>query len=355
MRILIADDLVLERELLVHFLISKGHDVAEAGDGQQAVDAVARERFDLVCLDNVMPLMVGNEAVRQIRKRDKQLGHYTPVLFISSLDDSSEIVASLAFGADDYLIKPINLDILEAKLRVFGRIAAQHRVLEQYRLASEDDKAFGRHVLDHLTRTSRGFSQEVRHFTRPHDQLGGDLFAAARAPDGTIHALLADAMGHGLAASLATVVLAQVFYAMVERNQPFVTIISEANAKLKMLLPAGFFVAAAFVRADLPPRRVQIWNGGIPIVRLHSRAGVLKNFPSAHPPLSVLAPLEFDAGTEEYQSAVPSQLLLATDGATEALEDELSGESNLKFDELIQLISDVPTHDDATVAALELL
>src|SRR5829696_2774904 len=116
MRILVADDSVAERMLLCQFLLNKGHIVAQAGDGQEAVAAVMHQRFDLVLLDSIMPIMVGNEAVRHIRKRDAHTGRYTPVLFVSGLSDPTEVVASLAFGADDYLSKPIDLDILEAKL-----------------------------------------------------------------------------------------------------------------------------------------------------------------------------------------------------------------------------------------------
>src|SRR5690349_19618807 len=325
MRILIANDSLPERKVIAQFLHQRGHDVADADDGQEALDVLARGRFDLVILDRIMPRMVGNEAVRQIRRQDNELGRYTPVLFVSALDDSTEIVASLGLGADDYLTRPIHWDILEAKLRVFDRIASQHRALEQYRLASEDDKAFGRHVLGHLTRANQGFNEEVRHFTRACDHLSGDLFAYARSADGTVFALIADAMGHGLAASLATVVLAQTaytmvertqwldgiineanathrkvlppgfvvtaaslatvvlaqtFYTMVERNQWLDVIINEANATLRKVLPPGFFVAAAFVEMRPPVRHVQVWNGGIPLVRLQSMQGVIKTFDS---------------------------------------------------------------------------
>jgi DNA-binding response OmpR family regulator len=350
MRILIADDSLPERNVVTQFLHQKGHDVAHADDGQEALEVLARERFDLVILDSIMPRMVGNEAVRQIRRQDKALGRYTPVLFVVGLDDSTAIVASLGLGADDYLTRPIQWDILEAKLRVFDRIASQHRALEQYRLASEDDKAFGRHVLDHLTRANQGFTEEVRHFTRPCDHLSGDLFAYARSADGTVFALLADAMGHGLAASLATVVLAQTFYTMVERNQSLDVIINEANATLRKVLPPGFFVAAAFVETRPPVRHVQVWNGGIPLVRLQSIQGVIKAFDSAHPALGVLPEAQFSAETDGYQSTAAGELLLATDGATEALADRLSEGSYLGFDEVVQRIMSVPTHDDATVA-----
>jgi DNA-binding response OmpR family regulator len=354
MRILIAADSLPERKVVAQFLHQKGHDVAQVDDGQEALEAIARERFDLVILHSIVPRMVCNEAVRQIRRQDKELGRYTPVLFVCALDDSTEILASLASGADDYLTKPIHWDILEAKLRVFDRIASQHRALDQYRFASEDDKASGRHVLDHLTRANQGFSEEVRRFSRPCDHLSGDLFAYARSADGTIFALLADAMGHGLTASLATVVLAQVFYTMVERNQSLAAIINEANATLRNVLPPGFFVAAAFVMTRPPVRHVQVWNGGIPLVRLQSMEGVIKTFDSAHPALGVLSEAQFSAQTDGYQFTAAGELLLATDGATEALADRFSEALYLGFDEVAQRITSVPTHDDATVAEVRL-
>jgi len=74
MRNLVADDSAAERALLCQFLINKGHVVEQVTDGQEAVAAVTRQRFDLVLLDSIMPVMVGNEAVRYIRKRDAHMG-----------------------------------------------------------------------------------------------------------------------------------------------------------------------------------------------------------------------------------------------------------------------------------------
>jgi len=353
MRILVADDSVEERNLLAGFLARRGHSVEWVEDGQGAVNAAAREAFDLVLMDSIMPNMVGNQAVRLIRKQDKQGGHYTPVIFVSSLDDPSEIVASLGFGADDYLIKPIDWDVLEAKLRVFARISSQHRALEKYRLAAEADKAFGRQVLEHLTRANRSFGDDVRHFSRPADQLSGDLFAYARASGGVTYALLADAMGHGLPPSLTAVLLADLFYAMAKRNQPLAVIAAEANSKLKALVPAGFFIAAAFVRMEPHIRRLQVWNGGIPLVRLLDRQRVLKAFPSTHPALAVLAPHEFDATVDEFVSPLPGELLLATDGLTEALGEALPDDAACGFDEIMGRLDGIEAQDDVSLAALK--
>ncbi|MEO8039684.1 MAG: SpoIIE family protein phosphatase [Betaproteobacteria bacterium] len=354
MRILVADDSPLERKLLAAFLLRRGHTVVEVEDGRQAVAANARQHFDLVFMDSIMPNMVGNEAVRLIRKQDTDTGHFTPVLFVSGLEDTTEMVASLAFGADDYLTKPINWDLLEAKLSVFARISAQHEALEHYRSDSEADKAFGRQVLEHLTRVDRISELGVRHYNRPLDQLSGDLFAAVRSPGGATYALLADAMGHGLPPALSQVLLAEVFYGTAERDLALSSIVTVANAKLKALLPSGFFIAAAFARIDLSSRRLQVWNGGIPMVQVMGGQQVVRRFPSTNPALGVLGTDAFDATIVEHDLGPSGELLMATDGVTEVLGEAAMQLVGLGFDVLVERLAAVTAQDDMIVAELKL-
>jgi CheY-like chemotaxis protein len=350
--ILLVDDSVSERLVIGQYLKGQGHSVQEAGDGRKALEAAARERFDLILMDNVMPEMDGAEAARHIRKLDQQLGHYTPILLISGLHDPDAVIASLGEGADDYLLKPVHFGILGAKLRVFERIALQHRSLEAYRAASEADKSFARVVLDHLTRTNRALDTGVYHHTASQDHTGGDLFASLRAPDGSLYALLADAMGHGLAAAFTTVLLAQIFYAMAQRGMPLASMAKEANAKLKDLLPAGFFIAAAFVRVTPERREVQVWNGGLPAVRLLGADGTQRAFESRHLPLGIAASNEFDMTLEQHVCSGPAKILLATDGVTEAEQGRVPPNWWLDLKRIPDTIARLEPQDDASVAVL---
>ena len=99
-----------------YFLKKLGHEVilAENGAGGGA-PLLGTESPDLVLLDIMMPVMDGFEAARRIKAipRDR----WTPVIFLSALNRDENLVEGLDAGADDYLTKPINFVVLEAKLR----------------------------------------------------------------------------------------------------------------------------------------------------------------------------------------------------------------------------------------------
>lgn len=121
MRILFADDSKATSLPVIAFLQQLGYRVTYVQDGKAAVTAYEEDRPSLVLMDVVMPEMDGIEATRRI----KALGgkRWVPVMMMTGLSDTREIVAGLDAGADDYLTKPIVFEVLEARLRAMQRIA----------------------------------------------------------------------------------------------------------------------------------------------------------------------------------------------------------------------------------------
>ncbi|MFA7269753.1 MAG: diguanylate cyclase [Sterolibacterium sp.] len=121
MRILFADDSKATAAPTIEFLRQRGYRVTYVLDGRAAVEAYQAETPDLVLMDVVMPEMDGIEATRRI----KALGgaRWIPVMLMTGLTSKEEIVAGLDAGADDYLTKPIVLEVLEARVRSMQRIA----------------------------------------------------------------------------------------------------------------------------------------------------------------------------------------------------------------------------------------
>ncbi|WP_067823404.1 response regulator transcription factor [Actinomadura kijaniata] len=116
-RILVVDDEPAVRESLTRSLEFEGYRVGTAADGVAALDAVAAERPDLVVLDVLMPRMDGLTACRRLRAR----GVTTPVLMLTARDMVGDRVTGLDAGADDYLVKPFELDELLARVRALLR------------------------------------------------------------------------------------------------------------------------------------------------------------------------------------------------------------------------------------------
>jgi PAS domain S-box-containing protein len=131
LKVLVVDDTSGNRLMLQSFLHKLGCQVVTAEDGAKAVEAFQREAPDLILMDVMMPVMDGYEATRRIKALTS--GRWVPVVFLSALDKDENLVAGLEAGGDDYLAKPTNLVVLNAKLRSFARTLALQSKLDENR------------------------------------------------------------------------------------------------------------------------------------------------------------------------------------------------------------------------------
>lgn len=133
--VLVVDDTATNRQILSVFLKKLGHTVDLAEDGAQAVDKFSQHPYDLVIMDVMMPVMDGYEATRRIKRLCGD--RWVPVVFLSALDKDENLVTGLEAGGDDYLPKPVNFVVLEAKLRSLSRAILLRRDLEDSRRFSQ--------------------------------------------------------------------------------------------------------------------------------------------------------------------------------------------------------------------------
>jgi DNA-binding response OmpR family regulator len=114
-KILVAEDELDIRELIVFSLKFSGFEVITAVNGEQAVERALAERPDLVMLDVRMPKMTGYEACAAITKSDELKG--IPVIMLSAKGQEAEIEAGLEAGACEYILKPFAIEELIARVR----------------------------------------------------------------------------------------------------------------------------------------------------------------------------------------------------------------------------------------------
>ena len=115
-KILIVDDDSSIRLLVSDVLSDQGLTVVTAASGEEAVTRLEGEDFDLILLDIMMKGMDGLEVCRRVRDRVD-----CPILFLSAKDSSRDIIAGLGLGADDYLTKPFELEVLSARIQAHLR------------------------------------------------------------------------------------------------------------------------------------------------------------------------------------------------------------------------------------------
>jgi CheY-like chemotaxis protein len=107
LRILLAEDNVVNRALATAILEKCGHTLVHAANGREAVAAALRERFDVILMDVQMPDMDGFEATRLIRAAEQSTGRHTPIAAMTAHAMAGDRERCLAGGMDDYLSKPL--------------------------------------------------------------------------------------------------------------------------------------------------------------------------------------------------------------------------------------------------------
>jgi len=117
LRIAIVEDNEKLANAIAYRLRDRGHAADVLHDGQEANDFLAREGADLVVLDINLPGASGLDVLMALRAR----GSNAPVILLSARSDLSDRVAGLHAGADDYLVKPFEMDELEARIRALSR------------------------------------------------------------------------------------------------------------------------------------------------------------------------------------------------------------------------------------------
>lgn len=121
MHILLADDSRTTSAPVKLLLTQLGYEVEQVMDGQAAVDAYCKRKPDLILMDGIMPKMDGMDAIRHIRALDPE--SWVPIIMMTARSSKNDLLAGLEAGADDYLPKPIDFDVLVARIAAFERIA----------------------------------------------------------------------------------------------------------------------------------------------------------------------------------------------------------------------------------------
>lgn len=125
-KILLAEDDAALNLLARNSLVDGGYDVTSVFDGKQALEQFAGNSFDMVISDVMMPQIDGFELAEIIRKSDKRI----PVLFMTALDDKASKQRGYAIGIDDYVAKPVDMDILLLRVGALLRRANIERARE---------------------------------------------------------------------------------------------------------------------------------------------------------------------------------------------------------------------------------
>ncbi len=218
MRILVVDDSLSTRLMLVNCLVHWGYEPLTARDGEEGYEMVCRERIHMVITDWTMPKMDGLELCRKIRRTP--LPSYVYTIILTARDSTGELVTAMEAGADDYLSKPFDKDELKARIRAGERILNLEKELEDrnrkllsaYSTIREDLEAAARFQKHFLPQSDHhGISNFLFDWIfMPCRFVAGDTFNHMRLSERHLGFFLIDVAGHGVAASMLSFTLNKV-------------------------------------------------------------------------------------------------------------------------------------------------
>lgn len=327
MKLLIVDDQEINQKILSEASQLLGHEVILASNGKEAIDQFIKYSPDVVIMDVVMPEMNGFDATVHIKALTRD--HWVPVIILSALSESEDVVHGLRSGADDFIPKPVQLDVLNAKLNNFERIIAAQQIMKQqneelsrYHSDAEEEKVIANNLMKTLVDSERLEIPGVDWWLMPADVFSGDIIAAAKNPAGVLYVMLSDGTGHGLTAALSAQLLPEIFYSMTSHGFSISSIVEEINRRINRMQLIDRFFATTLLSIDLRECVVEVWNGGNPAVLLVGEDGFIRGcFESQHLPLGIVSARDFNSLTEKKNFIPGDQIVAMSDGFVDMHQD----------------------------------
>lgn len=338
MKILVADDEEANSFFLRKMLEKDGHEVTVADDGEQAIAKVDQDIPDLILMDIMMPNMDGYEATKILKKNYE--GKFLPILFVSALSANEALINCLEHGGDDYISKPINKEVLTAKITAMERTIrlhqtneSQNKQLKKQQAFLDEEKKIAEEIFSNLLHKIDLDPEFIRCYHKPADTFNGDVFLAVKSPRGGVNILLGDFTGHGLVAAICTLPVVEVFHTMSTKGYSIQDILFEINHKICALLPKGRFFAVDLIHINKNEGYMEVLNAGMPDVLIYNKNSGIKNRILSHNfPLGIVENTSYNVNFQMCELEAGDRIFAYSDGLLEA--EDINGKEQYGQDRL---------------------
>ena len=355
MRILVADDDRIVRAMLNKALKDWGHDVTLAKDGAEAWKLIESNTYDLVVSDWLMPEMNGVELCQLIRGVEGRPYIYT--LLLTSKSENTDLVTAFEAGADDFINKPVNFDVLQARIRAGERIIKlEHDLAQRNQKLHESNKelerakaeinrdleagaALQRNLLPRKSLKTSGYRFEWIY--EPCSVVSGDILNVMEMENDQICFYLVDVSGHGVPSALLTfsvnMILASDSYDInplydTRTNEVTSTgtVLCELNDRYQLDEDTSQYFTIVYGLLNTRTGEFQIAQAGHPSPVVIGADGKGELIGDGGFPIGWLPVLDYDEVSHKLDEG--GRILLYTDGISECTnpEGEMFGDDRLK-------------------------
>jgi serine phosphatase RsbU (regulator of sigma subunit) len=317
-RIIVIDDNANDLQVIRRVLERKGYVVETATSGEEGLALAARIAPDAFVVDYRMPGIDGFEVARRI-KSNPQL-QTIPVLLLTGADAARTVVEGLGAGADDYVTKSSESEVLLARLRALLRVKRYQDQLRKLNQQITRDLQIARRVQEALVPSGafRVPCMEIRSAYIPSETLSGDFYDYF-VHDNLMYLFVADVSGHGLPAAILVALLKSYIHTEADPNTRLSDLMSRLNDFLfSVSLPTQFATAQLF-RIDVSGN-LHYANAAHPGFLLFQRqSGKTVFLEDPSPLLGAMPKMEYD---ERALKVSPGDtLFIYTDGLTDRRTD----------------------------------
>src|SRR5437867_341150 len=327
--ILVVDDDSMSRRVLAQLLSAAGYDCRVSRDGSEALDAIHTRPPALLLLDFDMPGLNGAEVLRRLRSDEEPGVAQIPAIMLTAHGSEQSEVSCLQAGADDFVTKPVNAAVLQARIETQLRLRSMRRQLER----QNDELEKWRRELERDLAAARLTQQslipqkplalpgwEIATCYHPVIQVGGDIYGWLPMKDGRVLFWIADGTGHGAAAALLTTLAKLLFHhGNDEKNTP-ASVMEGVDNDFRSIFGARSFMTAMCVAVDPATGSASVVGAGHPPLLISRHNGKTESVRSIAPPLGLIEQPEFPETPIDLEPG--DAFLLYTDGLFSWTKDE---------------------------------
>lgn len=319
--ILIIDDDAMSRRVLAQLLSAAGYTCRVSNDGCEALETIHARPPSVLLLDFDMPGLNGAEVLKRLRSDHNPTVAQIPAIMLTAHGSEQSEVSCLQAGADDFVTKPVNASVLQARIETQLRLRSMRRQLERqndelenWRRDRERDLAAARLTQQSLIPQKPLLlpGWQIATCYHPVIQVGGDIYGWLRMKDGRVLFWIADGTGHGAAAALLTTLAKLLFHhGSMDHDSP-ARLMEDVDNDFRSIFGARSFMTAMCVALDPATGQAQVVGAGHPSLLVVHHDGTTQSIASVAPPLGLIKRTAFTETAIELEPG--DAFLLYTDG-----------------------------------------